>query len=159
MIEKEKEELRKKYREPLKRSYEELYEEDPDQYEGAVRISDRLQIPEEERGHNCYEIHGILLELKEEGFLEQDLNYGFRLSKRKSNPQPLDFPMDRQYILKSIEIIETRLKEVKNALGNDYSCFPLPRLNDCCKRNLIKALQKCPEIKKDQGKEAPEGDL
>ena len=50
----------------------------PNKYFGAARIDARLDL---DRGHNSWPTHGILLELKKEGFLEQKPGSGFKLTQ------------------------------------------------------------------------------
>lgn len=58
--------------------YESLHKDNPSAFYGACKISKLLKIPKEDCGWKYFGIHGVLLELKAEGFLEQRYKRGFR---------------------------------------------------------------------------------
>ena len=55
-----------------------MYEVDPKEYKGAMKISEKIGLSEEEHGSNYCKTHRILDQLKEAGYLEQNKNFGFR---------------------------------------------------------------------------------
>ena len=63
----------------LLKEYKILYKKDPTEFYGACKISKRLNLSEKEHGAKYWKTHGLLLELKKDGFLEQSPNgKGFR---------------------------------------------------------------------------------
>ncbi|MDE0517934.1 MAG: hypothetical protein OXH36_00035 [Bdellovibrionales bacterium] len=65
----------------LLNAYRKKYEENPHKYIGACKISKYLNLSEKEHGEKYWITHGLLLELKGEGYLEQLFRHGFRLKK------------------------------------------------------------------------------
>lgn len=55
-----------------------MYEDNPKEYKGAMKISKKIGLSEKEHGSNYWKTHGILLELKKDGYLEQKYMSGFR---------------------------------------------------------------------------------
>ena len=58
-----------------------MYKIAPDEYKGACKASHILNLIEEEHGHNYWKTHGFLLELTENGHLEQKRGSGFRYKR------------------------------------------------------------------------------
>ena len=68
----------------LLEAYKTLYKEDSNAFIGAVKVSDRLKLSEEERGSHHGGVHYLLKQLKEEGYLKSKKGYGFRLNPQKT---------------------------------------------------------------------------
>ena len=66
----------------LLNGYKKLYKKNPEEYNGAMRISIYLKLSKKEHGDKYWKAHGLLLELKKDGFLEQKFNHGFRFKKQ-----------------------------------------------------------------------------
>ena len=52
----------------LLEAYKILYKNNPKEYQGACKMSMKLNLSEEEHGYNYYGVHNLLLELKRDGF-------------------------------------------------------------------------------------------
>ncbi len=65
----------------LLNSYRKIYKKNPHKYIGAMKISECLNLTKEEHGLNYWKTHGLLMELKRDGYLEQSFRHGFRLRK------------------------------------------------------------------------------
>ena len=125
------EEFKRKYKDKIRRGYEELHAQDPYEYMGAKKISLRLGIPEKDcdslmpgEAPQWRNTHQTLHELKKEGILEQKFNYGFRLK--------VESPSD---------MIEYRIEKIKKIKDIGYSSLPFVVSNDCCKETLKKSYE------------------
>ncbi|MDE0118481.1 MAG: hypothetical protein OXM55_00545 [Bdellovibrionales bacterium] len=100
-------------------AYRKKYEENLHQYIGACKISEYLNLTKEEHGLNYWKTHGLLMELKRDGYLEQSFRSGFRLKKELVIVEEVEESL-KEKMLKTFKHLKQVHVERKKSTQNLY---------------------------------------